>query len=302
MRFAITGGTGFIGRALVQTLASAGHDIVVFSRKGQAAQGRIATVAWTPGKEGPWTESLAGVDHVIHLAGAGLFDERWSPERIVELRASRVDATRVLAEALAQRSKTASLVSGSAVGIYGMRKDDLVLDETSEQGPPGDFLADLCREWEAAAEPARAAGLRVTHPRIGLVLGRGGGALEKMLPAFRAFVGGPIGDGKQWFSFVHIDDAVRALIRLAQDDALSGPFNVTAPEPVTMNDFASALARAIHRPALFRVPSFAIKAAMGEGRADALLTGQRVVPKRLLSAGFTFTYPTVEAALSQICR
>jgi uncharacterized protein (TIGR01777 family) len=295
VKVAVTGGTGFVGRALVRALRARGDDVVVFSRKPTHEGER----AWTPGIPGPWLDTLTDCDGVVNLAGAGLFDERWTEARLREVRSSRVDTTRVLAEGMA-RCPAAVLVSASAVGIYGMRKDDVVLDETAPLGD--DVLAVICKEWEGAADPARKAGVRVCHPRVGIVLGPGGGALEEMIPAFRAFVGGPLGDGRQWLSWIDRDDLVAILIRLLEDAELAGTINATAPEPVTMNDFARALGQALHRPALFHAPSFALKIALGSGRAEALLTGQRVVPKRLLDAGFGFEKPNVAASLDAILR
>lgn len=296
MKVAVTGGTGFVGSALVRALRARGDHVVVFTRK-PSAEGEVA---WTPGVPGPWCEALVERDGVVSLAGASIYDERWTEARLRELRSSRIDATRVLAQAMAARCPKAALVSASAVGFYGMRKDDVVLDEASLPGD--DLLAVLCKDWEASADPARAGGIRVCHPRIGMVLGRGGGALEKMLLPFRAFVGGPLSDGQQWISWIHLDDLVAVLLRLLDDAALSGPVNATAPQPVTMNEFARELGAALHRPALFRVPSFALRIAFGADRARWLVTGQRVLPKRLGDAGFAFRYPDVTAAFADICR
>lgn len=295
MRIAVTGGTGFVGSALVRSLRARGDEVIVFSRSSGSG-----SVAWTPGASGPWTESLRGVDAVVNLAGAGLFDERWTPARIAIVRESRIATTRVLAEAMARECPRAVLVSASAVGYYGMRKDDAIVDEDTPAG--NDLLSEICLEWEAATAAAAAAGVRVTHARIGIVLGDGGGALKEMLPAFRAFVGGPIGDGRQWLSFIHLNDVVSSLTFLADRPDATGAYNITAPNPVTMNEFAKALGRALGRPSLFRVPPFALKIVMGEGRADALLTGPRVMPKRLLAAGFTFAFPRVDAALADVLR
>jgi uncharacterized protein (TIGR01777 family) len=295
VRVVLTGGTGFVGTALVRRLSSRGDDVVVLSRHAGPR-----TVAWTPGQRGDWERALRGTDAVINLAGAGLFDQRWTDARMKEIRRSRIELTRTLAQAMADGCPEAALISASAVGLYGMRKDDAVLDETDAHG--NDVLASICVAWEAAADPARERGLRVAHPRFGIVLGRGGGALETMLPAFRAFVGGPIGDGRQWVSWVHLHDAAAALLFLVDQPSCSGPFNVTAPHPVTMNQLARAIGRAMHRPTLFRVPGAALKLVMGEGRADALLTGQRATPAALERAGFSFRYPAIDGALSEILR
>lgn len=300
MRVVVTGGTGFIGTKLVAALGARGDTVTVLTRGGAKARSpgneRVSYASWTPTTAGAWTESLVDADAVIHLAGAGVMDERWSPARVAVLRSSRVESTRLLAEAIAAATKKPVFVSASAIGVYGFRKDDEVLDEDGAHGT--DVLAEICEAWEAAAEPARAAGARVLHPRIGLVLGAEGGALEKMLAPFRAFVGGPLGDGKQWFSWVHWKDTVDAIL-FALGSSMSGPFNVTAPEPVRMNDLARALGHVMHRPSAFRVPAPALRLALGD-RADAVLTGQRAVPKKLKDAGFAFAFTRLEEALADI--
>lgn len=311
MRVIVSGGTGFIGRSLVMSLTERGDDVVVLSRGHHHAgpcslgprpmccngAGRVELAAWTPEKSGEWSSVVDGADAVVHLAGAGIFDESWTPERREVLRSSRIRSTELLARAIAgASSKPRVFVSGSAVGYYGTGTGARVLTEAD---PPGDdFLANLCRDWEAAAEPAREAGVNVSHPRMGLVLGAHGGVLGKMLPAFKAFVGGPLGTGSQYMGWIHEVDAVRALEH-AIDTAMLGPFNVTAPEPVTMDTFSRQLAQALGRPALFRVPSFALKLALG-ARAEAMLTGQRALPKSLVDSGFAFVFPELESALADI--
>ena len=222
-------------------------------------------------------------------------DGAWTPERRETLRSSRIRSTELLAQAIAKAErKPRVFVSGSAIGYYGTSTGDRIL---AEDAPPGgDFLAQLCVEWESAAAAAREAGVRVCHPRMGLALGRDGGMFVKMLPAFRAFLGGPVGTGHQYMGWVHIDDAVSALEH-ALDSELAGPFNVTAPEPVTMETFAHVLGRSLGRPAVLRVPSFAVQLAFGEDRAEALLTGQRAVPKRLVDSGFAFVFPELASAI-----
>ncbi len=302
MKVVVSGGTGFIGKKLVEALTERGDEVTVLTRGGSTttAGARVRVVSWTPDRRGPWTDALIDAGAVVHLAGAGVMDERWSPERLRVLRSSRIDSTRVLAEAIAASAqnleKKPALVSASAIGIYGFRKDDVVLDESGGHGT--DVLAEICEGWEAAADPARSGGIRVAHPRIGIVLGTGGGALEKMLPPFRAFVGGPLGDGEQWFSWIHWRDTVNALL-FAIDTNIEGPFNLTAPEPVTMNELARAIGHAMHRPSAFRVPAAALRLALGE-RADAILTGQRVVPTRLAERGFSFAFARLDEALAAI--
>ena len=295
----VTGGTGFIGRALVRSLADRDNDVVVLSRNKGEKKGNIEQAAWTPEERGDWMKLVDGADAVVHLAGAGVLDERWTPERKEMLRTSRIVSTGLLAKAIEEASKKPRVfVSGSAVGYYGLRAGDKVLDESS---PPGDdFLAKLVVDWEKAAEPARAAGVRTCMPRIGLVVGKGGGFLERMLPAFKAFVGGPVGSGEQYMARVHLVDTVRALEH-AIDDAsgIDGPFNITAPDPVTMNELAAALGKVLGRPSFCRVPEFMVKLAIGEG-AEAVLTGQRAIPKRLVDGGFAFVFPDLESALADV--
>ncbi|HEY1958645.1 MAG TPA: TIGR01777 family oxidoreductase [Polyangiaceae bacterium] len=280
MRVAISGGTGFVGSHLSRALLDRGDEVTLLvraetNRAHIDARAKTATI-----------ESLPDVDAIVNLAGAGVMDQRWTEARLRVLRASRVETTRALAE----RSKARVFVSASAVGYYGMRTDDADLDESS---PPGDdVLARMCVDWEAAA---RGASGRVAIARIGIVLGKDGGALARMVPMFRRFAGGPLGSGKQWWSWIHVGDLVRALL-FALDQNLEGPFNATAPAPATMNDVASELGRALHRPAVARAPAFAMRLALGE-RADVLLTGQRAIPMRLLGAGFQFRYPELRAAI-----
>jgi uncharacterized protein (TIGR01777 family) len=302
VRVVVTGGTGFVGRALVSSLVARGDEVAVLTRDPERARNDVpagvALEAWSAREA--WRARVRDCAAVVHLAGEGVADGRWSAARLERIRASRVETTDALAEAIAGAYTKPTWVSASAVGIYGMRRDDDVLDE---QGPHGtDLLASICEAWEAATDPARRAGARVAIARLGVVLGRDGGALARMLPAFKAFTGGPLGDGRQWLSWIHRDDAVRGLLFAIDRAEVDGPFNLTAPKPVTMNELAKALGHALHRPSALRVPPFALRLALGEGLAEVLLTGQRAVPARLERAGFTFEYETVDAAMAEIAR
>ena len=289
MRILLTGGTGFIGAKLAAALEQRGDEVVIVSRRPAGG----ALVGW----DGIESE-VERADAVVHLAGEPVAASRWTPERLERIRASRVETTTRLARAIASAaSKPGAFVSASAVGLYGMRRDAVLCDERTPAGD--DVLARVCVAWEAAAEPAKAAGVRVVHPRIGVVLGRGG-ALAKMAGAFRWFVGGPIGDGTQWTSWIHVDDAVRALLLLLDARELSGAVNLVAPAPATMNDLARALGRALGRPSAMRVPAFALRLALGNGLAELLLTGQRVAPRRLEAAGFAFRFSGLAEALADL--
>jgi uncharacterized protein (TIGR01777 family) len=302
VRVLFTGGTGFVGTACVAALAERGDEVVVLTRgHGPSAHPpRVSFVTWTPDEDGPWLDEIERADAVVNLAGAGVFDERWSKERLDELERSRVVHTRILAERIARADASKRpkvVVSGSAVGYYGMRSDD---EPCTEQHPPGDDeLARICIAWEAATKPASDAGVRVVRTRLGLVLGGGGGVIARMVPAFKAFCGGPIGKGTQQFSWIHVEDVVRAILFAVDTPALDGPVNVVAPQPVTMNEFAREMGCAMSRPALFRVPELAAKIALGD-RSRALLTGQRVLPKKLDAAGFAFLFPSIREALADI--
>jgi uncharacterized protein len=309
VRIVVSGGTGFVGRALCHAIVGRGDQAVILTR-GPARDtphacaecgpgGKLAFATWTPEQPGPWMSAVDGADAVVHLAGAGVADERWTAERKRILRSSRIESTRLLAEAIVKAEKKPSVfVSVSAIGHYGMKTGDKIV---TEEDPAGDdFLAKLTEDWEAAASPASDAGVRVVHPRLGLVLGRGGGVYKRLAPIFKSFVGGPVGDGTQYMPWVHIRDVVRALVAMIHRRDLEGAYNVTAPDPVTMNAFAEALGESLNRPSAMRVPAFAVKLAMGSEAAEAILTGQRAVPKRLVDAGFEFVFPDLPSALADL--
>lgn len=298
MKILLTGGTGFIGQALCPALLAAGHEVTVLSRKpasvaarcGAGVQALASLADWRPDRQ---------FDAVINLAGEPIVDAAWSAARKQQLRASRIGLTQQLVAriAAAERRPTV-LLSGSAIGIYG----DAGATPCAETAPAApDFAAQLCLDWEQAALAAETHGVRVCLLRTGLVLDPAGGLLQKMLPAFRFGLGAKLGSGAQWMSWITRADYVAAVLALLADDQARGPFNLTAPEPVTNAEFTRVLARVLHRPALFSAPGPLLKLALGE-RAPMLLGGQRVLPARLEAAGFRFRQPELERALRELLR
>ncbi len=287
-RLAITGATGMIGRALAPFLRGGGHDVRTVGR------GPASDVRWDPARRALDEESLRGCDAIIHLAGETI-GARWTPERREAIVRSRVDGTRLLAEACAAMDQRPEvLICASAMGYYGDRGDEW-LDESSPRGD--DFLADVVDRWEKAAAPARDAGVRVVHLRLGLVLSPAGGALGRMLPAFRAGVGGRLGSGRQWVSWVSREDVVGAMHFAMHATGLEGAAIVAAPEPVTNATFASTLGRVLHRPSLAPVPAIALRAVFGEMASATLLASQRMRGAALERAGFTYLHPSLSSAL-----
>ncbi len=287
-RIAITGASGFIGRALVRHVREAGHEV---RRVGRSAN---ADIRWDPAAGTIDAGGLEGIDAVIHLAGEQIA-QRWTDDARRQIRDSRVDGTRLIAGTCAAMRVTPEvLVCSSAIGIYGDR-GDLWLDESSKTGT--DFLSSVGREWEAAAQPARDAGMRVVHLRTGVVLNPEGGALGKMLLPFQLGVGGRLGPGTQWLSWISRHDLVRAMLFAVESPELSGPVNATAPEPVTNATFASTLGRVLRRPAALPAPTFALRAVYGRMAVETILASQRVRSRALEAAGFAFTHPTLASAL-----
>jgi hypothetical protein len=292
MRVLVTGGTGFIGVAVCRALRSAGHAVIVVSRRPEA--GREDEVGW---EQVP--DAVRAADAIVNLAGEPIADGRWTPLRKERIRESRVNATRALVDAVAESSARPSvLVSASAVGYYGSRGDE-PLDETSGAGTG--FLATVCQAWEQEAMRAEPLGLRVVRLRIGVVLANDGGALARMMPAFRAFLGGPLGSGRQWMSWIHRDDVVGLVLAALGSPRLRGAVNATAPQPVTNREFAEALGHALGRPAFMRVPALALRLGLGE-MADMLLTGQRVFPAAAERGGYRWRFAELGRALRAVTR
>ncbi|MCT7355692.1 TIGR01777 family oxidoreductase [Streptomyces sp. 15-116A] len=292
-RIAVAGASGLIGSALVWSLTADGHEVV---RLVRGAPRSADEIRWDPERGTVDAEGLAGCDAVVNLAGAGVGDRRWTAEYKARIRASRVRGTAALAEAVAGLAgdvRPRVFVSGSAIGYYG-ETGDRVVDESA---PPGEgFLPRLCVEWEAAAEPAVQAGVRTVFPRTGLVVARGGGAWGRLFPLFRAGLGGRLGSGGQYWSFIALHDEVAALRHLLDTEGLSGPFNLTAPEPLTNREITEAMARVLRRPAVFAVPAPVLRTVLGEMAGD-VLGSARVVPARLLESGFRFAFPDIEGAI-----
>ncbi len=300
MKIVVAGGTGFIGAALIRNLQSRGHAVVLLTRASAKALDRSETVVWQPDAEPRPRPALVaavnGADAVVNLAGEPIAGKRWTRAQKARLRSSRIDTTRTVVQAIADaQQKPRLLLNASAVGYYGPRGDE----EISEAEPPGmDFLSRLCREWEAEALRAEAHGVAVVRLRTGIVLGKGGGALAKMIPPFKLFIGGPLGSGRQWMPWIHLEDEVGLIEHLLAPGA-GGAVNATAPEPVRMKEFCAALGKALGRPSWAPVPAFVLRLAFGE-MADVLLTGQRAVPSEAERRGYRFRYPTLPEALRDI--
>jgi uncharacterized protein (TIGR01777 family) len=296
MKIVISGASGLIGKRLVEQLQQHGHDVVRLVRRAA----NTGEIMWDP-KAGVLSASaLEGADAVIHLSGAGIGDKRWTSSYKREILESRTITTSLIANTIANMNRKPSVfLSGSAIGIYGPRGDEQ-LNEVSTNGTS--FLADVCEQWERAAKPASDAGIRTVLLRTGIVLTTKGGALKKQLPLFQLGLGGKFGNGKQWQSWISIDDEVGAIEHLLTAN-VSGAVNLTAPNPVTNAEFTSTLARVVKRPAFLPIPPFAPKAILGAELADALLfTGQRVIPAALNASGYQFVHPTLEVALRALLK
>ncbi|WP_341738765.1 TIGR01777 family oxidoreductase [Microcoleus sp. CAWBG640] len=306
MKVAIAGATGFVGSPLVERLHSEGHSILVLARDSERARRifpasaypNLEIVGYSPAESGDWQHLIGGCDGVVNLAGVPIAEERWTAARQQAILDSRKLTTAKLVEAIANANpKPSVLVSASAIGYYGTSETA----EFEENSPGGDdFLAAVCKEWESAAEKVKNTGTRLVILRLGIVLGMGG-ALAKMLPAFRLFAGGPIGTGKQWFSWIHRDDVVNLILYALQNPQVEGVLNATAPHPVRMNELCETLGEVLQRPSWLPVPSFALELLLGDG-AKVVLEGQQVLPKRTLLSGFQYEYPQLRSAIEEIVK
>ncbi|MBH8574469.1 TIGR01777 family oxidoreductase [Nostocaceae cyanobacterium CENA369] len=306
MKIAITGATGFVGSRLVERLHKQGNSVLVLTRNTTFAQkvfppeafGNVEIVTYTPNVSGSWQDAFAGCDAVVNLAGEPIAEKRWTPEHKQEILNSRQLGTQKIVEAIAKANpKPTVLVNASAIGYYGT-SETATFDETSPSG--NDFLAQVCQAWEAEARKVKDAGVRLVILRFGIILGLGG-ALGKMITPFKLFAGGPIGSGRQWFSWIHVDDLVNLIVQALTKPEIEGVYNATAPNPVRMADLSQTMGQVMSRPSWLPVPAFALEALLGDG-AIVVLEGQQVLPKRTLETGFEYQYPNLQPALKQILK
>jgi uncharacterized protein (TIGR01777 family) len=292
MKILVSGSTGLVGSELCSFLTANNHHVRRLVRRSPRG---IDEISWDPSSGKLDAEALEGVDAAIHLAGENIAGGRWTAERKRRIRESRIQGTRLLVQALGRLSNPPkSLISVSAVGYYGDRGEEVLAEDS---GPGAGFLSNLCREWERATEPASAQGIRVVMPRLGMVLSPKGGALARMLPVFRLGIGGRIGSGRQYMSWIAMDDLLGVFDHAIHCQSLRGPVNAVSPNPVTNLEFSKTLGRILSRPVLFAVPSFAARAALGEMADEILLASARVSPARLRDSGYSFKFPDLEAAL-----
>ena len=300
MKIAIVGATGFVGSRLVEQLQAQGDEVLILTRNPGKATSRFPqaqVIGYNPLTSGAWQKSISGCDAVVNLAGEPIAEKRWTPAQKKIILESRQLGTQKIVEAISQADvQPKVLINASAIGYYGT-SETAKYDETSPAGK--DFLAEVCTKWEAAAQAVKTSGTRLVILRLGIVLGENGGALGKMLTPFSAFVGGPIGSGKQWFSWIHRDDVVKLIVSSIINPKIEGVYNATAPNPVTMQDFSQTLGAVMNRPSWLPVPDFALEAMLGEG-ALVVLQGQQVVPTQTLAEGFKFQYSTLQPALAAI--
>ncbi len=299
-RVVLAGGSGLIGRALAGALGKRGFEVVVLSRSASSPVGAlpgVRVVIWDGRSAGPWVEALEGAAAIVNLVGENLGEGRWSAARKRQLRESRLEPTLALVDAIEMSGRRPhAFLQASGVNYFGARGDEIL---TENAAPGSGFLPDLCLDWEGASARVESLGLRRVIVRTGVVLARTGGALAKMLPPFRLGIGGRLGSGEQWFSWIHLVDAVAAYRTLVENEELAGPFHLTAPEPATNATLTRELGRVLHRPTWLRVPGLALRFLYGE-MAELVLTGQRVVPRRLLESGFEFRFPGLGPALDDL--
>ena len=298
----LSGGTGFIGTPLRRRLLEKGHQVTLLTRNPSSVKtegDRLKAALWDGKNSGAWTAEVDGAGAIINLAGEPIVAKRWSKKQKERILTSRLDATRAIVSAVAKATqKPKVLVNASAVGFYG----DAPEGEVTESSPAGnDFLAGICKRWEEEAQRAQAHGVRVVRLRTGIVLEKGGGALQKMLLPFKLFVGGPLGSGRQWLPWVHREDVIGAILFVLENQSVSGAINMTAPTPVTMKQFCTTLGTVMDRPSWAPVPSFVLKIVLGE-MSEVVLTGQKAIPKKLREAGYPFLFPKLEEALVGILR
>lgn len=295
-----------MGSRLVQRLHQEGHSVLVLTRNPAFAQKvfpakafpNVEIVAYQPTTTGSWQDAIAGCDGVVNLAGEPIAEERWTPEQKQKILNSRKLGTQKIVQAIVQASPQPKvLVNASAIGFYGT-SETATFDETSPSG--NDFLAEVCQAWEAEANKVQDAGVRLVILRLGIILGMGG-ALGKMITPFKIFAGGPIGSGRQWFSWIHIDDLVSLIVQALTNPQIEGVYNATAPQPVRMADLSQTMGQVMNRPSWLPVPAFALEALLGDG-AKVVLEGQEVLPKRTVAAGFEYQYPNLRSALTQILQ
>jgi len=298
MKVFLTGGTGFLGAALTERFLAEGHSVTILTRSAEnrATRPGLAYCEGNPTKSGPWQKEVSGHDVVINLAGASIF-RTWNEKNKKAIHSSRILSTHNLVAAIGMSTREISLLNGSAVGYYGFRADE----ELDEKSPPGDdFLANVVKDWEAEAIRAEEAGARVVFCRMGVILGRDGGALSKMVSVFRWGLGSPLGSGTQWFSWISLHDLVNIFLYLMEDQTITGPVNCTSPHPVTNREMTRALGKALHRPTFLPpVPAFIIRGVLGEF-SNVFIRGQKVMPGRLLAKGFVFEFPEIEEAFAHL--
>lgn len=301
VKIAVSGATGLIGSALCRHLIQHGHELILLVRNPTKAREQfpgLESIRWEMLAGPPPEKSLEDLDAVIHLSGEPIAAGRWTAERKRSIRESRITGTRHLVDAILRTKKPPrALLNGSAIGYYGSRGDEVLIESSP---PGGDFLGETCERWEGEARRAQERGVRVVLLRTALVLSTGGGALPRMLPPFRLGLGGKLGSGKQWMSWIHIEDEVGAIRYLLEDDSADGPFNLSAPQPVTNLEFTKELARVLGRPAIFPVPGWVLRLLFGEMAESVLLSGQRVLPNRLEQSGFPFQFRRLPEALEQL--